>query len=165
MKKRLMMGAALALSALAMAQDVKGSLGRSYGELNGLILKKDVAGMKKLFGSIAHKDFVYVHKDGRKQSGPEMLNEMTSQLGMVTKVNRSTTKINKVEVKGSTAVATVTSAYAMTMVGPDKKSHRIAGQTLTHDTWTKTASGWKLKMVKTVKETATFDGKPMPGFE
>ena len=51
-----------------------------------------------------------------------------------------------------------------TMMGPDKKSHKIVAVMTSKDTWVKTKGGWKMSSMTVVSSKMTSDGKPFnPG--
>ena len=63
---------------------------------------------------------------------------------------------NGVVVHGSFVFSVVTKP------GPDKKTHRIVQTGVTNDKWIMKAGKWLMADERTVKESNTMDGKPMP---
>jgi hypothetical protein len=154
--------ATIVIASVAGAQgDVKTQLARVYAQLNDHIKNKRIGKAEKLFAQYGHPKFVYINPHGRRQTAKEMLAEMEASLGPQTKVTRSVSRLDKVEVKASTATVRAYSDYALQMPGPDGKTHTFTGVSRSIDQWLKTPGGWKLKEVKVVSETMTMDGKPI----
>jgi hypothetical protein len=133
-----------------------------YNKLSALTLKKDANGLSKLLKSVVTADFVYVPAKGPKLSTTQLLSSMRSQFKAMGKINKSAQKLDKVVLKGDRAVVTVSSQYAMEVPTAGKKS-KLVGSSVSNDTWVNTPKGWRLKEIKTLKETATLDGKPIEG--
>ncbi len=160
--KRLLILPALFIATAAAAQgDLKTQLSKVYAELNGYMKTKNVAGAERLFAKHAHPQFVYLHPSGRKQNGKQMLDEMKQSLTAPgATMIKSISRLEKLKVGSSAAVATTFGDWAMKMTGPDGKPHTFGGTSTTEDTWVRTSGGWKLKQVKVLTEKMTMDGKP-----
>ncbi|CAN5562496.1 hypothetical protein BH11ARM2_BH11ARM2_37300 [soil metagenome] len=148
--------------ALAQSGDPKTYFEGVYDQLSNLTLTKDANGLQKLFKATATPDFVYYPVKGAKQSGTELMASMRAQLKAFGKVTKSTQKIDKIVIKGDTATLSVSSVYAMD-IPMNGKTGKLAGTSLTSDTWINTPKGWKLKEIRTVKENATLNGKSILG--
>jgi hypothetical protein len=133
-----------------------------YAKLNSLILKRDVPAIQSLFRTTSTKDFRYVDLHKKSITGPQLMAQMKAQMAMTTKVDRSTMKIAKVTVTDSKAVLLVDSAYSMSTIDADQKSHTLTGTMRSEDTWVKQGKEWKLQRIQSVREKATMDGKPIP---
>lgn len=144
------------------AADPKTTFEKVYNQLSTLTIKKDAAGLEKLFKITTTSDFVYYPTRGKKLTAKELIAAMKEQMRTVGKVAKSTQKLDKIVLKGDTAIVTVSAAYAMDV--PVKgKAGKLAGTSLTTDTWVNTPKGWRLKEIKTLKETATLNGKAIQG--
>lgn len=135
-----------------------------YAMLDALTVKKDMKGLTKMLTSITTKDCVFITAQGKKQTVSDVTGSMTMQMGMIDKVVKSTSHIDKIANSGNSVVATVTSAYELlTKAGGDGKTHKIEGTSKSDDTWIKVGASWRLKSSKTLKEATTMDGKPVSG--
>ena len=156
--------AVVAASAFAgSAGDVK-KITATYAKMDACSVKKDVQGLRALLTGIATKDCAFVDHTGHKQSVDQVLNQMAMQMGAIDKFSKSTSHVDKTVEKGATITAIVSSAYALvTKAGPDVKTHKVEGTSISEDTWVKVGTEFKLKSSKTTKETTKMDGKAFPG--
>jgi len=77
-------------------------------------------------------------------------------------VDKRTTTIEKMEIKGNTARVITQEELAVTMVDAQGKPHKVVSKATTRDTWVKTPQGWKVKMTEILDEQTTIDGRPQP---
>ncbi|RYG37980.1 hypothetical protein EON81_05060 [bacterium] len=161
---RLAVFAAFLAPVLASAQqaDPKAFFEATYKKLSDYTLKKDTAGMEKMLKATITSDFAYYSAGGKKQTGKQLVSSMKLQMKQIGKVTKSTSKIDKIVIKGDRAVLTVSSVYAMELPMGGGQPGKLAGSNVTMDTWVNTPKGWKLKEIKTGKESATLNGKALP---
>ncbi|RYG49391.1 nuclear transport factor 2 family protein [bacterium] len=155
---------ALLLPVFAPAQtsDPKAFFEDTYKKLSDYTLKKDMTAMEKQLKAICAPDFAFYSSGGKKQNGKQLISSMKLQMKQVGKITKSTSKLDKIVIKGDQAVLTVSSQYAMDIPMGGDKPGKLVGSNVTFDTWINTPKGWKLKEIKTGKETATLNGKALP---
>ncbi|NLH99736.1 MAG: nuclear transport factor 2 family protein [Chthonomonadales bacterium] len=83
------------------------------------------------------------------------------QFAMLKEMKSVKMQIAKLAIKGKDAI--VVNRYAFSgVIEPQKgKTVKMADQGVTRDTWQKTAQGWRLLQIETVKSNPTIDGKPL----
>lgn len=155
-------GAALALQYTAARQQIQAI----YAKFDALTMKKDIAAFTKYFKESSTDDCVFIEKDAKgklvKQARQAVLEQFTSAMPMVDKVNTSRTHVDGVTASNGAFAATVTSKVSMTLVpDPDGKPHTIVEDSKSIDTWIKSGSQWKLKSSKMVTSKITKDGQPI----
>ena len=149
-------GAAVLCAVLPAAADTKSEINQAYE----VVKKAFLTGNVKLLNSVATPDFTYKHEDGRVDKLEKMNAEMAQMYAMGMKVTKFVYKIEKIQLKGNTAVVTSTGISEMKMKTPDGKTSTMADKSRTKDTLVKTAKGWKFKNVTVLKSDMTMDGKP-----
>ncbi len=104
-------------------------------------------------------DFLYKTPNGQVMSKQMVEQAMREQFRMIQKVDKRTTTIKRIEVKGNTARATTEEVLAFTFLDAQGKPHKVYTRARTRDTWVKTPQGWKVKMTEALSEETTVDGK------
>ena len=147
---------------------VKVTLQSIYAKMDNLASKKDIKGLRLLLSQVSTSDCSFISKpDGsgktQAKTREDAMQSMEGVMPFIAVVNESSSKIDHVVVKKGVAVATVNSVVAMTTKS-DKTNpaHKIVQKSKSEDTWVKVGSTWKLKISKTITETATQDGKSIP---
>lgn len=107
-------------------------------------------------------DFLYKTKDGQilNKQMVEML--MRQQYERIRSVDKRTTTIKKMEIKGDTAHVTTSELMAVTALDAQGKTRKVTSRSTTRDTWVKTPQGWKVKMTEVLNEETFIDGKRLP---
>jgi len=155
--------ALLPLAITAHGADLKATFQPVYTKFAAAEKAKDVKTIEAMSNLYFSKSFVFVHADGHKQTGADMLAELKTNMKMIVKFEECTGTIQKIVDKGNTAEVTVANHSKLSISGPDKKPHIMVDDETTLDTWVKEAGKWKLKQIKTVSEKSTIDGKAFPG--
>ncbi len=142
-----------------------------YDAMSLLVMRRDGAGLTKLFLGMTSRGFVFVDKKGRRFGRGQLVAQLKAQMRAVKRFQRSGNRVTAFAVRGSTAQAGVVSDFAMVFPpsvaatgakgAKGAKGATIAGQSTTRDTWRKEAGGWKLVSIRTLKESVKIDGKPM----
>jgi len=148
----------LALAASAQADDkaVRKALEPMYAKMEQAFKKRDIKAVMALTAP------GFTGKSGKETVPAE---EVQMQLGMqfaMLKVMKSAKmRIAKLTVKGDKAV--VVNRYAFSgVIEPQKGTTvKMADSGITRDTWTKTAKGWRLLQLETVKSNPTLNGTPL----
>jgi ketosteroid isomerase-like protein len=107
-------------------------------------------------------DFLYKAKNGNVMNKQMVEQAMRAQYALIQSVDKRTTTIKKMEIKGNTARVITQEELAVTMVDAQGKPHKVVSKATTRDTWVKTPQGWKVKMTEILDEQTTIDGKPQP---
>ncbi len=108
-------------------------------------------------------DFLYKAKNGNVMNKQMVEQAMRAQYALIKSVDKRTTTIKKMEIKGNTARVITQEELAVTLVDAQGKPHKVVSKATTRDTWVKTPQGWKVKMTEILDEQTTIDGKPQPG--
>lgn len=155
--------ALFSLAVSAQAADLKATFQPIYTKFAAAEKAKDVKTIEAMSNQHFSKSLVFIHSDGHRQTGAEMLAELKANMKMVAKFHECTGTIQKIVDKGNTAEVTVANHSKLAISGPDKKVHILIDDETTLDTWAKEGGKWKLKQVKSMREKATMDGKALPG--
>lgn len=107
-------------------------------------------------------DFLYRAKNGNVMNKQMVEQAMRVQYALIQSVDKRTTTIEKMEIKGNTARVITQEELAVTMVDAQGKPHKVVSKATTRDTWVKTPQGWKVKMTEILDEQTTIDGRPQP---
>lgn len=108
-------------------------------------------------------DFLYKTKSGQVVNKQMVEMAIREQYAHVKKVDKRTTTIKKMEIKGDTAVVTTAEEAVFTMMDVQGRPHKLRSIATTRDTWVKTPQGWKVKMTEILSEETFVDGKRQPG--
>ena len=131
-----------------------------YDAMSLLVMHRDGNRLAALFMGMTTPDFVYRDKKGHKLNRTQLVMQLKRQMKMVKAFKRSGNKVTSFAVKGPVGTAGIVSDFAM--VFPNgTKTVTVAGQSATSDTWIKTAKGWKLRSIRTLRESVKYNGKPM----
>lgn len=128
-----------------------------YAKMASAMKHKDMAMLK----STATADFTM------KMPGQPTVNMqqaeamMKQQFAMMPSIEEVSVHIDKLTVKGSTAIALASEKMRATTKGPDGKTHQFADSSTARDTWVKTPRGWRCKFDDNLTEHSTLDGKPV----
>ena len=162
MKRRIgMLVGALVLSAFvsgARADDatVRKELDAQYAKYTQGLVKKDL----KMIFALVTPDATFKEANGQVQKR-EQLQKMMKEIMAIMTLSTASHKIEKLTVKGDTAIAEVAGKSAGKMKGQDGKSHSISYASKTRDYWVKTAGAWKIKKMEAISESMLMDGKPV----
>ncbi|MGC8784977.1 MAG: nuclear transport factor 2 family protein [Armatimonadota bacterium] len=108
-------------------------------------------------------DFLYKTKSGQVLSKQMVEMLMREQYARTQSVDKRTTTIKKMEIKGNTARVTTAEESVVTMVGAQGRIQKVRNVATTRDTWVKTPQGWKIKMTEILNDETFIDGKRQPG--
>ncbi|GBC94898.1 hypothetical protein HRbin16_00683 [bacterium HR16] len=108
-------------------------------------------------------DFLYKTKSGQVLNRQMVEMAMREQYAHVKSVDKRTTTIKKMEIKGNTAQVTTAEEVVFTLVDVQGRRHKVRSVATTRDTWVKTPQGWKVKMTEVLNEKTFIDGKRQPG--
>ena len=149
---------------ICMAADAKATITGIYDKITALTIKKDVAGLQKMLKDHATPDFTFTGPDKRTIKAGEMMDMMKSQLLLIDKIGKMTTKIDKFTLKGNTATVVTTNITSMTMKLPnDPKVHVMGSTEISTDVWKLVKGVWKIQNIKVTDSKMTQDGKALAG--
>lgn len=136
----------------------KKTIQAKYDAMSLLVMRRDGNRLASLLLGMTTPDFVYRDKKGRPQNRAKLVGDLKRQLKAVRSFKRSGNRVAGFAMKGAVGTAQVVSDFAMVFPnGP--KSVTVAGQSTTQDTWIKTPAGWKLKSIRTLRESVKYNGK------
>jgi ketosteroid isomerase-like protein len=107
-------------------------------------------------------DFLYKTKSGEVWNKQMVEAAMRTQYARTKSVDKRTTTIKRMEIKGNTARVTTEEVVAVTMLDAQGVPRKWQSKATTRDTWVKTPQGWKVKLTEVLNEQTTVDGKPQP---
>ncbi len=150
------LGSLMAMAATsALAQQAPKDIQAFYTKIEKAFNAEDV----KTIMACGTKDFKFKQKNGpatdAKATG-EMLKAQFDAPGKM----KTTMKIESCKVTGNTATVVGTMNMAGKMPGPDGKPHEMTGWSKTKDSLVKEGGQWKIKLIDTLEEKMTMDGKP-----
>lgn len=108
-------------------------------------------------------DFLYKTKSGQVLSKQMVEMLMREQYARIKSVDKRTTTIKRMEIKGNTARVTTAEELVVTLMGAQGRAQKVRSVATTRDTWVKTPQGWKVKMTEILNEETFIDGKRQPG--
>ncbi len=152
--------AAVTLSVcVAIAQvsaDAKKQINTAYAAINAGMAKKDIGAVVKYFTPD------YQDIDSGKTTNLATWKSSTEQLFKQSKSIKETYKPTEFKMSGKDVVVTSKVTIDIeTIVGPDKKSHKMTGSATSKDTWTQVKTDWKCKKSETLSQKFAIDGTPL----
>ncbi len=135
--------------------------------LNGLnkqyanaLMKKDIS----FFEKTAAPDFVEIEKNGKKMDRAAAIAQIKQFFGMPTKMVSASGKLVSFTEKGDTVTAITESKMVAKLPGQKKGQwSTLKGVSKDEEVWTHKGGKWLIHSMKTISESQTLDGKPMPG--
>jgi hypothetical protein len=154
----IVLGAVLAATSSAAAQsDFKAAMQAMIPKVEKAFETKNMA----YFEAIAAPDFVDKSM-GQTLNRKQAMAEMKMQVNM-TQSMKMHMKLVSAQASGSTGHAVLTGSASFTMKpGKDGKAHTMTTQFTEHQTWVRSGSGWKLKVLDEAMSNTKMDGKAMP---
>lgn len=137
---------------------VRTTLQRNYETFTRAMQKKDVAGWRRLLAP----DFRAKRPDGYVANRAEAERDISGTMMSMTSF-RWPRKIEKLEVSGNRAIATVRGRLNGVTKVSDGSTHKMQFDGLTRDTWIRTKGAWKLRLSELKESKMLMDGKPVGG--
>lgn len=135
---------------------VRTTLQRNYDAFTRAMQKKDIAGWRRLLTP----DFRAKRPDGTVANRAEAERDISGTMMSMTSLTWPR-KIEKLEVNGNRAVATVRGRLTGITKGSDGRTHKMQFDGITRDTWIHTKGVWKLETSELKESKVLMDGKPM----
>ena len=160
MKKTLLvaaMGLSLALGGASYGDanaDAKKAIQSATNQAMNLIIKQDYKSLAKL----CTPDCTFT-QFGQTMKLDQMVTMMKAQMTQMKDLKMSST-VTSCSVKGKTATCTTHDTSSATMIGADKKPHKITSDGTSKSVYVKSGGTWLMTSLKTVSEKDTMDGKP-----
>src|SRR5262249_36186980 len=131
------------------------ALEAQYARLADAVEKRDHAA----FQALRTDDFNTVDEKGRKHTAQQMSDRAKAMLARIQPPIKTTNTIQKIQVKGNDAIATVRQ-YFSRMQPLAGKLRKLETYVTQEETWIETQVGWKLRFVDGVRDGETYvDGK------
>lgn len=140
----------------ARQKSVRTALEPMYRKIEQAFMKRDI----NMFMALTAPGFT--GKSGDETATADKVRmELGMQFAMLKEMKSAKMRISKLTLQGSKAV--VVNEYAFSGIIEPQKGTTVtmADKGITRDTWTKTAEGWRLLQLETVKSNPTLDGKPL----
>lgn len=147
------------LASVSFAEDLKKSLTTTHLALNKALQKRDFATFEKVMKATITKDFKYV-EGKNSMSFDQMLANMKMGLGGMKEVTSSTSKILSIKMNGKTAVVSMSHGISGSMMGPDKKAHKMVMTGSSKDEMVLQNGKWLMKSMNWTNDKMLMDGKP-----
>jgi hypothetical protein len=141
---------------------VRKALAKQYAKADQALKRKDTKGV---FDTMT-ADYKMVAPNGMSAPRKQLEMMLPMQLSMLKTVKSVTTTIDKLTIKGKSAVATATQKLVATAADPrDPKGgvHTIEQTQTMRDTWVQASGAWKRKQSDTLSNKLLVDGKPPQG--
>ncbi len=164
----LIAGLALAGSNLAAQSGLSQKLRAYYNRYSELAAKKDVQGLAKFMTENSTADYRDIHLPDaaghvQKTDLAEAVRDMKRGMAMLGTITKFAVHIEHLKPQQTSAVAIIHLTLACTLgKTPDGKVHKMALDERSEETWVKVGSRWKIKSSRTIKDSGTVDGIPVP---
>ncbi len=139
-----------------------------YQTLDSLLIQKDVKGTLALIRDSHTADYTHESKpDVRgqrtKRNLKETIESVEKAVRWMAAFKESVSKVEKVSLSPHKAVVTVISSLSgITPKTPNGKNQIMVLYSKSEDTWVQVGSKWKIKVIRTLEDRMTIDGKPVP---
>ncbi len=147
------------LSSLAQAESARAEIERVNTSIGHAMVKKDFKGLDKIMKSHMTSDFKYTEA-GQTQTYDQMFANIKQGLGMYSKVTKAKATIKTFKQKGNSAWALTSHSMAGTVMGQDKKPHKMTFNGDAAETYVKQGKTWKMSKMEWGKNAMLMDGKP-----
>jgi hypothetical protein len=163
MKAALFAVTLLATSSLALADaSLKSQMKAMNKKIEATFLKKDIAGFAKVTKNGMTPDFKYSDEGGKPMGADMMIAGMKQGFSMYSKITTAKTTIVSVKEMGDSGRAVEKHMMGGITMGPDKKSHKMAYEGTSTETFKKVHGKWLMATMVMKTDKMTLDGKPAP---
>jgi hypothetical protein len=159
-KKLALIVMGISIAGLSQAESLKSFADRLNKQMVSAMLKKDMNAVEKILKANLTKDFKYT-EDNRTMDMKTMFEQMKMGLGSMNKITRVVAKGSNFKEKGNSGSCKATHMFEGTMMGPDKKTHKMTMSGDTVETYVKVGGKWKMKTMVWSNSKMLMDGKPM----
>lgn len=159
MKRTIVSLTLVSLVAMASAESLKDHVNR----INAIVVKsmkaKDIAMFEKAMKPSVTPDFKYI-ENGQTMNYKTMVENMKMGYQMMDKVTKVDIKVNSIKEMGTKGTAVYTVDMVSTMIGEDKKVHKMGFKGKATDVYVKSKGKWLCKSMTWSNVVMTMDGKP-----
>jgi ketosteroid isomerase-like protein len=134
--------------------DAKKAIQSITNQAMTLIIKQDYKSLAKL----CTPDCTFT-QFGQTMKMDQMVSMMKAQMTQMKDLKMSST-VTSCSVKGKTATCMTHDKSSATLIGADKKPHKMTSSGTSKTVYVKTGGTWLMTSMKTVSEKDTMDGKP-----
>jgi hypothetical protein len=129
--------------------------------LTSIVANKELSKYKAGIEEYTTPDFTWSSSDGKQKADQKAVTAYwIAFLAKATSIDRSTTKIEKLNLKGDGAVEVIVrSDQDMTLKDPRGKSRIYKSSGTSRDVWVKTSKGWKARSMKDLSGQQSMEGK------
>ncbi|MBL8048311.1 MAG: nuclear transport factor 2 family protein [Chthonomonas sp.] len=147
------------IAALSLAGGLKDMVMATNNAVIKAIKAKDVAAFEKAVKPTVTKDFKYIEM-GRTMDYKTMVSNMKMGFQMMDKVEKAEVKLISCKESGNKGTAVYVVDMVNTMMGEDKKVHKIGFKGKSTDMYVKVNGKWMCKQMTWTEVVMTMDGKP-----
>ncbi len=144
---------------LASADTLKASVTDMNKKVNAALKQKDMKAFVAATKGSTTKDFKYI-ENGKTMNFDTMVATMKTSFASLKAVSSVTSTIKKIEEKGSKGTVWTEHMTIATMVGPDKKTHKMTMAGSSTSECVKEGKSWKVATMTWTNTAMTMDGKP-----
>ncbi len=119
------------------------------------LLTKDISWFEKM----STPDFVAIDH-GRTENRKQTLGEVKQMFGMMKSIDSASSHVVSCKSVGNKIIAVTESSMRGKMAAGKGKTAVMVDTSTQEETWVKGPHGWKIKVLKSLSEKATLDGKP-----
>ncbi|MER3496551.1 MAG: hypothetical protein C4320_07120 [Armatimonadota bacterium] len=138
---------------------------RKYDDLSRFMMMKDGPHLSQLFRALTPPEFSYTDIHKKRFTRDELIAQISHQMAIVKRVSLATNRVASWSSAKGVGKAKVVSGYKMVFATKAKNGKTTAsvlqGESTSLDTWVKSRTGWKLKSVVSLKDSAKLNGKPL----
>ena len=148
--------AAVSLVAISSA-DLKSDVTSISSKVTGAIMKGDMKSLESVMRSIVTADFKYV-EGGKTMTFDQMWKPMKASMSGI-RCTMAKSTVSGLKEKGNMATGVETHHMMGTMIGADKKSHKLTVDGTSTNTYMMVGKSWKMSKRVTGENKMTIDGK------
>jgi hypothetical protein len=151
---------AVLATGVAIAQSFRSQTEAVDRQICKAMMAKDFAKLEKILYSTTTADFVYL-ENGQKQDRKTMIENMRQGIQSMKSLSKAQVKTVSVKETGDKAVASRQHVMEGTMMGPDKKDHKMSFSGVSQDLFVRVKGKWLIKRMEWRSQKMLMDGKPM----
>lgn len=151
--------AALFVVALAPAASLKATATRAFRAAAVTIRHRDARAFDKVVRPYLTADFKCTEQ-GQTMDYAQMLAGMKQSMTMMKHVTQASAKVQSCTEHGNMGKTSTHHVIIGTVLGEDKKTHKMVFNGQSNDTWVKQGGKWKMSTMVWAYQKMTRDGKP-----
>ena len=150
--------AAVSLVAISSA-DLKSEVTAMNNKVTAAMMKGDMKTLESVMKGGVTADFMYV-EGGKSMNFSQMWTTMKASMSSM-KCTMATAKMSGLKEKGKMGTGMESHHMMGTMMGKDKKTHKMSFDGTSTNTYVMVGKSWKMSKMAWGKSTMMMDGKPL----